>query len=211
MIAQGPGGTQFWELMTSGQSVSNALITVSIGGNDLGFTPELTKSITSDCTPDQAELSQKITTLQNRLAQVYLELRNYAPAADIIVVGYPLLLADPSQALCHDSTTASGLRTAEMTMIRTLATQLNTAIQTAAQDAGLTYDAAYGSFEGHEACTSNQSNEWINEITPNDINGSFHPNQLGQAAYAQSVNLARYLLYVNGQVRQEPFLISTRP
>ncbi len=201
-VAQGPGGTQFWELMTSGKSVTNALITISIGGNDLGFAPELEKCIVSDCTPDQAALSQKITALQKRLAQIYLELRNWAPAADIIVVGYPLLLADPSQAVCHDATTRSALSVAEITMIRTLATQLNTAIQTAAQDTGLFYDAAYGTFMGHEACTSNQSNEWINEITTNDINGSFHPNLLGQAAYAQSVNWARYLLYVNGQVRQ---------
>jgi lysophospholipase L1-like esterase len=210
-VSYGLVGDQFWQLMTSGKSTTNALITISIGGNDLGFAPELEKCIVSDCTPDQAALSQKITTLQNRLAQIYLELRNYAPAADIIVVGYPLLLADPSQAVCHDATTQSGLSTAEITMIRTLATQLNTAIQTAAQDAGLTYDAAYATFAGHEACTSNQSNEWINEITANDINGSFHPNLLGQAAYTQSVNLARYLLYVNGQVRQEPFIISTQP
>lgn len=209
-VAQGPGGTQFWELMTSGQSTTNALITLSIGGNDLGFASELEKCILSDCTPDQATLSQTITTLQNRLAQVYLELRNYAPAADIIVVGYPLLVADPSQAVCHDSTTASGLSAAEMTMIRTLALQLNTVMQTAAQDAGLLYDAAYGGFQGHEACTSDQSQEWINEVTPSDLNGSFHPNALGQASYTQSVNLARYVLYVDGQVRQEPFVTSTQ-
>ena len=210
-VSQGSSGSQFWELMTSGTSVTNALITISIGGNDLGFAPELEKCIVSDCTSDQAALSQKITALQNRLAQVYLELRNYAPAADIIVVGYPLLIADPSQAVCHNSTTQSSLNAAKITMIRTLATQLNTVIQTAAQDAGLTYDAAYGAFAGHEACTSSQSNEWINEITPNDITGSFHPNLLGQAGYVQSVNLARYFLYVNGQVRQEPFIMSTHP
>ncbi|MBV9615728.1 MAG: hypothetical protein JO011_11220 [Ktedonobacteraceae bacterium] len=59
-------------------------------------------------------------------------------------------------------------------------------------------------FAGHEMCTANESQEWINEVAGlNDaLHDSFHPNGAGYYAYAGAVNSARNLLYQDGMVRK---------
>lgn len=198
-------GTQLAQLL--GNPRGNTLITLTIGGNDIGFSSELTKCITSfsSCKSDKDSVAQKITNLQSRLVQVYQELRNAAPGADIVILGYPLLVADPSLADCHNPIVYYGLGAGEMSMIRTLATQLNGVIATAATQAGVSNAAQQvaQAFAGHEACTKTESQEWINEIAGlNDaLHDSFHPNAAGYQALANAVNSARNSLYQSGMVR----------
>lgn len=198
-------GTQLGQLQSSPRG--NTLITITIGGNDIGFSSELTKCITSifSCTSDQNAISQKITALQPRLVQIYQELRTAAPGADIIIVGYPLLVADPSIADCHNPIVYTGLSAAEMRMIRTLATQLDNTIAAAASQIGVSSatQQVIQAFAGHEACTADESQEWINEIAGlNDaLHDSFHPNSAGYQALASAVNSARNSLYQSGMVR----------
>lgn len=197
--------TQLGQLLSSPRG--NTLITITIGGNDIGFSSELTRCITSftSCKSDESTISAKISALQSRLAQLYGELRSAAPGADIIIVGYPLLVADPTIADCHNPIVYVGLGAGEMTMIRTLANQLDTVIATAATQAGVS-NAAHQvaqNFAGHEACTADESQEWINEIAGlNDaLHDSFHPNSAGYHAMANAVNSARNSLYLSGMVR----------
>lgn len=198
-------GTQLAQLL--GSPRGNTLITITIGGNDIGFSSELTKCITSftSCKSDQTAISQKISALQTRLVQVYGELRSAAPGADIIIVGYPLLVADPSIADCHNPIVYAGLGAGEMTMIRTLAKQLDSVIASAATQAGVSNAAQQveQAFAGHEACTKDESQEWINEIAGlNDaLHDSFHPNAAGYKALASAVDSARNSLYQNGMTR----------
>ena len=198
-------GTQLAEIARNLQG--NTLITITIGGNDLGFADELTKCITSftSCKSDESSISQKITALQPRLAQVYRELRTVAPGADILIVGYPLVVANPAIADCHNPIVYWGLGAGEMQMIRTLAAQLDTTIAQAAAQAGVfsATQEVEQAFAGHEICTANESQEWINEIAGlNDVlHDSFHPNSPGYHAYATAINRARNLLYQDGLVR----------
>jgi lysophospholipase L1-like esterase len=197
--------TQLGQLLSSPRG--NTLITLTIGGNDVGFSSELTRCITSftSCKSDQSKVSAKITALQARLAQIYGELRTAAPGADIIIVGYPLLVANPSIADCHNPIVYTGLGGGEMTMIRTLAAQLDSVIATAATQAGVSNAALQveQAFAGHEACTGLESQEWINEIAGlNDsLHDSFHPNSAGYRAMATAVNSVRNSLYQSGMVR----------
>ncbi len=197
--------TQLGQLQSSPRG--NTLITITIGGNDVGFSSELTKCITSftSCKSDQSTISQKITALQTRLAQVYQELRTAAPGADIIIVGYPLLVADPSIADCHNPIVYAGLGAGEMQMIRTLAGQLDTTIAAAASQAGVSSatQQVIQAFAGHEACTAKESQEWINEIAglTDALHDSFHPDSTGYQAMAGAINSARNTLYQNGMVR----------
>lgn len=198
-------GTQLGQLQSNPRG--NTLITLTIGGNDIGFSDEFIKCIFSfrSCTRDQTTISQKITALQPRLVQVYQELRAAAPGADIIIVGYPLLVADPAIADCHNPALHVGLSGSEMRSIRTLASQLDTVIANAASQAGVF--SATGeveqAFAGHEICTASKSQEWINEIAGlNDaLHDSFHPNAPGYQADAKAIDSARALLYQNGMVR----------
>lgn len=197
--------TQLGQLLSSPRG--NTLITLTIGGNDIGFSSELTKCITSltSCKSDQSAIATKITNLQARLVQVYGEIRAAAPGADIIIVGYPLLVANPSIADCHNPIVYVGLGAGEMTMIRTLAAQLDSVISTAATQSGVSNAAqqVINAFAGHEACTKTESQEWINEIAGlNDaLHDSFHPNASGYQAMASAVNSARNSLYQSGMVR----------
>ncbi|HEU5229133.1 MAG TPA: GDSL-type esterase/lipase family protein [Ktedonobacteraceae bacterium] len=198
-------GTQLQQLKSS--PLSNALITFTIGGNDIGFASELENCIVSfsSCTSHKASLSQKITALEPRLVQVYQEIRQAAPGADIIVLGYPLLLAAANIADCHNPIIHTGLSGSEMTMIRDLATQLDQVIAQAAGQAGVVAATTEveQAFAGHEACTANESNEWINEITGLNAlaHGSFHPNLSGYHADASALNARRNSFYQSGMVR----------
>jgi lysophospholipase L1-like esterase len=184
----------------------NTLITITIGGNDIGFADELTKCITSltSCTSDKTSLSQKIAALQPRLLQVYQKLHAAAPGADIIIVGYPLVVADPAIADCHNPVVYYGLGASEMQMIRDLASQLDNTIAAAASQAGIfsATKQVEQAFAGHEICTADESQEWINEVAGlNDaLHDSFHPNSAGDHGYAEAINSARKLLYQNGMV-----------
>ncbi len=198
-------GTQLQQLQSG--SKSNALITLTIGGNDVGFASELENCIIglSSCTSHQAALTQKITALEPRLVQVYQEIRQAAPGADIIVLGYPLLLAAANIADCHNPIVHVGLSGSEMTMIRQLATQMDQVIAQAAAQAGVVAASTEveQAFAGHEACTANKSSEWINEITGLNAlaHGSFHPNLSGYQADASALNARRASLYSSGMVR----------
>ena len=92
-----------------------------------------------------------------------------------------------------------------MQMIRNLASQLDNTIAAAASQAGVfsVTQQVEQAFAGHEACTANESQEWINEIAGlNDaFHDSFHPKSAGCHVYATAVNTARNLLYRNGMVR----------
>lgn len=198
-------GTQLSQLLSG--SRGKTLITITIGGNDVGFSSELTKCIASfsSCTSDQSSIAQSITALQSRLLQIYQELRAAAPGADIVILGYPLLVANPSIADCHNPIVYIGLSGSEMQMIRTLATQLDNEIATTATQAGVSNAAqqVIQAFAGHEACTATESSEWINEIAGlNDtLHDSFHPNSAGYQAMASAVESALQSLYQNGMVR----------
>jgi lysophospholipase L1-like esterase len=201
----GLSGTQIQQLQRD--PLANSLITLTIGGNDANFASELENCIFGlhACTSRRAAISQRIAALEPRLVQVYREIRNAAPGADIIVLGYPLLTAAPDVASCHNPLIKAGLSKSEMGMIRELAGQLNKVIAQAAAQAGVVSAVSQveQAFAGHEVCTKNQQAEWINEITgiTNMIHGSFHPKTAGYIADAQAVNAGRIALYQTGMVR----------
>ncbi len=198
-------GTQLAELQS--YIPKNSLVTLTIGGNDVGFADEFTNCVTSffSCTRQKDAISQRITALKPRLVQVYREIRQAAPAADIVVLGYPLLVADPASASCHNPILKVGLSKSEMSMIRQLADQLDTVIAQAATEAGVASvtKEVEQAFAGHETCTANESDEWINEVAGLNValKASFHPNSAGYRAYASALNIGRYALYQAGMVR----------
>jgi lysophospholipase L1-like esterase len=199
-------GTQLQQLKNQPLQ-GRTLITLTIGGNDIGFAPDLESCILSfvSCTSMQATISQKIAAVEPRLVQVYQEIEQAAPGADIVVLGYPLLVADPATADCHNPIVHLGLSSSEMTMIRTLAGQLDSVISQAAAQAGVTATTTgiENAFAGHEACAPLESNEWINEVAGYDdkLHGTFHPNALGYQGDASVVNATLATLYQNGAVR----------
>lgn len=171
------------------------LITMTIGGNDAGFANELEKCILStwfnECTDRESYLEGHIDSIKPRLVQLYRELLSRAPGADIVIAGYPLLVAAPTLGKC-DWSIAWKLSDAEHRMIRRLSLRMNGVIEQAAAEAGVV-DAAsetVDEFRNHEAC---MQDEYIHQFIPRGgwppvHTSSFHPNGAGQQAYVRAVD-----------------------
>jgi hypothetical protein len=140
-----------------------ALITVTVGGNDIDFTKEIIICLTPfvSCLEREPTLTARINDLHEPLVDLYRSIQAAAPGDEIIVGGYPLLVPDPDvrpncSALTHL------LSPAERHMIRRLGAALNDAIDGAAQEAGVLSAASRLEevFDGHEAC-DNRSGDWL--------------------------------------------------
>jgi lysophospholipase L1-like esterase len=189
------------------------LITLTIGGNDVGFADEAGKCWKTDCTGDEATLNARIDGVGGTLRNTYTAIKNRAPGADIVVAGYPRLITDPAFANCSTAFgsgiigISDGFHDNEKAMIRRLADRLNFVIQSAADDVGVVAAVSdvVSWFDGHEACAGPSNGEYINQIAECDISfscsGTLHPNYGGQLAYAFAVNQRRQALGALGYVR----------
>lgn len=139
------------------------LITVTVGGNDIGFADELVNCLLSflSCTRREEELAERIDGLRRPLAELYRSIQDVAPGDEIIVGGYPMLVPDP--AVREDCSALTGLLSVrERQMIRRLGVALNDVIDRAAADAGVPAVSSELEelFDGHEAC-SNGPDDWL--------------------------------------------------
>lgn len=162
------------------------LITMTIGGNDIGFS-DLARSCVlgvKSCSTREAATGQAINELEAKLRSLYQEIRATQPYADIIVGGYPVVVEPGEAGGMID--TCDTVSNGERDMIARLVHRLDTRITEAAADADVWSAATtvLSTFDGHGACTSD---EWINgpkvkgaKENPN----SFHPKLAGQTAYS---------------------------
>ncbi len=150
-------------------------VTISIGGNDAGFSSVLLEcgqpSWISDC--DQAVDGAQNTisnTLPGRLDNVYDRIRSKAPNARVTVVGYPRIFKSPGED-CNAATFFDG---GEMSRLNQTADLLADVTRAQAQANGFGFADARGAFIGHAVC----DDEWLNGLS-NPTGESFHPNKKG--------------------------------
>jgi hypothetical protein len=168
------------------------LVTITIGGDDVDFAGVLKYCAKHACnTPKYGvSISKSITNLEPKLVKVYNAIKQKAPNARIVVLGYPQVFPDS-----HAEQTCTKLApwTGEQTMLRDAGTDLNNTIKSAASTVGVRYIDVTARFAGHEVC--GRKGEWINgpsstyKKNRNFVDDqSFHPNALGQQAYAAAIN-----------------------
>ncbi|MCW2754674.1 MAG: lipase [Marmoricola sp.] len=177
-FAQDPGAAQ--------------LITVTVGGNDVGFASVLQNCTLHSCTASEQGLSRRIAATGPRLAAFYREIHAAQPFADILAGGYPQVVeprGSSSNLLCR------GINGPERDMLNRLSTQLDLTIARAAGAAGIWSVglAVRQAFLGHSACA--RTGEWIHAgaLKIGGIHGlispkTFHPKDDGQAAYVDAFN-----------------------
>src|SRR5262245_48868702 len=68
------------------------LVTVTVGGNDVGFSKKLKQCVFSNCATNETDWTQDIDAMFGSLHSFYNDLRDAAPNADIVVGGYPHVL-----------------------------------------------------------------------------------------------------------------------
>jgi lysophospholipase L1-like esterase len=163
-------------------------VTVTIGGNDLGFGQILTDCVEQRCLRQLPKSNAKAQTVATNLAShVYPAIQAAAPNAKIIVVGYPRLLPTNHASVQK----CSWLTSRNLTVMNKLETTFNNDLQTAARQAGDTFVSTTDALNGHELCTHSP---WIVPISthcvPLSSTASYcgHPTGNGQRAIADLVN-----------------------
>lgn len=181
-----------------------SLVTVSIGGNDVGFA-EVIKSClwrgvvetAASCEEDMGESTRrKIRNLKDDLVDLYNKMQGRAPNARILVVGYPRMFPDdPIGPLEVGPSLETGdldepIDPADQRWMNEMGRLLNQTTKQAAEEAGVEFVDVHDALEGHEIGTEDS---WINDLDLSLENGgfadmgSFHPNDQGHAAIARRV------------------------
>ncbi|MEV4755578.1 SGNH/GDSL hydrolase family protein [Micromonospora sp. NPDC049559] len=155
----------------SSLDAGTTLATITIGGNDAGFAYVVSScrfGSDADCTAavDQAR-TFATTELPGRLDQTYAAIRDRAPNARLVVLGYPRLFELGSCGLF-------GMSTYKRTILNQAADVLHSVISARAGAAGATYVDVRGRFAGHGVCASTP---WIKDIT--GLIEAYHPNADG--------------------------------
>jgi lysophospholipase L1-like esterase len=172
-------------------NASTTLVTVGIGGNDVGFIGLARECATSDrnVSPCKAklaaggrdQLAERITATAPKIANVLTQIHTRAPKARVVVVGYPTAMPDgtgcwPFLPLGAD----------DVAYLRDSAIKLNTmlAAQAKAHQAGYA-DTATPS-KGHDMCAK-AATKWVEDLIPSSPALSLHPNAKGEQGMADAV------------------------
>ena len=161
-------------LQLAALSSSTSHVTVSVGGNDAGFTRVLTTCAqpwwAADCGSalDRAE-SYIRTTLPGALGSLYAAIRSRAPSARVVVVGYPRIFNGT------DCNALTWFSPSEMTRLNAVTDLLDATTSAAATAAGFAFADPRRAFRGHAVC---DSPEWVNGLS-SPTTESYHPKASG--------------------------------
>ncbi|MBW8792986.1 MAG: SGNH/GDSL hydrolase family protein [Streptomyces sp.] len=188
----------------SALTASTRLVTLGIGGNDIGFGPLLTTCVAYGVTyrlekriggeaadrapcrgryvPDGTDaIEARIRTVGGRLPGVLAGIRRRAPAARVYVVGYPAILpADGSDCA------ALGLAPGDVGFLREKERGLNAVLRQRARAAGAGYVDTYTPSAGRDAC-ADAAVRWIEPLVPAAPAAPVHPNERGERGMADAV------------------------
>lgn len=180
---------QFGELTQLDRGFLDAnttMVTMTIGGNDVGFGPVIETCIkhslaaavthtSPDCrpaTPPEAVgfsgtlegfVDQRLTDLGPNLKTVLNQIHSAAPNARVVLLGYPTLFESGS--------TCIGVNSDNMAWLNGVAARLNSTITKAAFESGsfVTYQSPQYLFKGKNLCTTGSAlNGLIFSLTPGD-------------------------------------------
>ncbi|RFS82894.1 SGNH/GDSL hydrolase family protein [Actinomadura spongiicola] len=163
------------ETVISGQlgalSSSTTLVSISVGGNDAGFADVMQTCVLKSTSTCQSRVAQAETymknTLPGRLESVYSKIRDRAPSARVVVLGYPRLYQIVDVCV--------GLSKAKRTALNHAADTLAGVTAKAVSRAGFTWSDVRDEFSGHELCSGD---DWLNAVTI-PFESSYHPTARG--------------------------------
>jgi lysophospholipase L1-like esterase len=157
-------------------SSATTLASITIGGNDVGFSSILETCVlhgTSTCVAavNSAETYAQ-NTLPGLLGSTYGSIRSHAPHAHVVVLSYPLFY-DLGPWLCL------GLSRTDHTKLDEGIRVLDGVVKTAATRAGFSFADVRPAFTGHEICDGGSS--WLHALNVAHIDESYHPTANGQS------------------------------
>lgn len=181
-----------------------AIITVSVGGNDVGFgdilercvVPRAAKQLSDNTCfntyEDRLEIVQLIDRMIPRWLVLYKQLQASAPDSRLYAIGYPDLVSDTGN--CAQNV---HLSQSELEFARELVAYMNKAISQAAAEAKVNYIDISQALVGHRLCEAASYNIAVNGLTAGkdidllDIGAfgreSYHPNAFGHQLIEQAI------------------------
>ena len=161
----------------SALSGSTTLVSITIGGNDVGFSSVMETCVlrsTSTCVAAiNAAEGEVSSELPGELDRVLAAITAHAPGARVVVLGYPHLYDLARSATCI------GLSTTDRTDLNQAADLLDGQIQAAAARHGDVFADVRAAFAGHENCDGASS--WLHAVNFFDLSESYHPTAAGQS------------------------------
>lgn len=160
----------------SALSASTTLVSITIGGNDAGFSNIMTTCVLQGTTQCVAAVQSAETYAQNtlpaKLDQTYAAIRSHAPNAKVIVLDYPVFYL-LNQPLCVGLSETSRAKIDEGINI------IDGVIQAAAGRAGFTFADVRSRFVGHQLCSG--GTKWLHALNFLDLGISYHPTAAGHS------------------------------
>ena len=162
-------------------SSSTALVTITIGGNDAGFSNVIINCALYYFTCGSA-ISEANEFIKNKLPGLlettYKDIRAKATTAKVVVLGYPKLFTKEGKT-CNVNFLTSG----NEKKMNESAELLDSVIKARAEAAKFTFVNPTSAFESHEVCSSS---EWLNGQS-DPLSESYHPNVSGQAEFTSLI------------------------
>jgi lysophospholipase L1-like esterase len=157
-----------------GLSAATTLVSITIGGNDAGFTTVLTNCITqsdSGCRTSVTNAENVARgTLPGLLDNTYNAIRARAPGASVVVLGYPRFYQLGGSCIL-------GLSEAKRGYINEGADVLDSVVGAAAGRHGFAFADVRTAFAPHEICSSGTS--WLHSLDFAHFGESYHPTASG--------------------------------
>jgi hypothetical protein len=156
-------------------SSRTGLVSITVGGGDAGFTEVMTTCVlqgSKACLSAVARAHRYLDrTLPGDLDRLYRAISRRAPAAHVVVLGYPHLYE-------LDGTCAGGLSDTERSALNRAVNHLNAVTAKRAADHGFTFGDVRSTFSGHGICSGRP---WLRSINLLAITESYHPTATGQS------------------------------
>lgn len=184
---------------------NTSLVTLGIGGNDLGFIPVLRTCMvrmplleSSVCVEQEEEIDERIEVFEETLAEILTEVRDRAPNARVLVLGYPRLFPEDPSGMYYTLTKSdqlwlNGLAQRFNELIRDVVYRADGEVYGARETGSVEYVNTFSALNGYEV-SSDQA--WLNGIVLGELGeglrvdrASFHPTAQGQMSIAERVRL----------------------
>ena len=174
-------------------SADTALVTVTISGNDIGFTSiaedciSLAPSTGSPCRDKYVvggvdEISRRIAETAPKVAAVLAEVHARSPSARVLVVNYSAIFPHTGPG-CYPTMPVAG---GDVPWMRAKQEELNAMLAEQAASGGAQLVDVYAASAGHDACAP-PGVRWVEPVIPANAAAPLHPNLLGMKAMADLV------------------------
>ena len=184
---------------------NTSLVTLGIGGNDLGFIPVLRTCMvrmplldSSVCVEQEEDIDERMETFEKTLKEVLEEIRDRAPDARILVLGYPRLFPEDPPGMYYTLNRSDQLWLNDLAerfneLIRDVVYRVDGDVYGSRSTGSVEYVNTLSALNGYEVSAEEA---WLNGIMLGQLGeglrvdrSTFHPTAKGQMSIAERVRL----------------------